>query len=167
MDYTIADAIIAQAMKTPYFHLKDGDDIYMERYWLVKPDAKGGNGVRIHHTMRSDSDRALHDHPWASTSVILKGGFWEIMPKDQAQATSLDETEFVRLWRSPGQAIHRAATDRHRLELPEGQSCWTMFITGPWEKDWGFYDTKLGWIYWRDYLNDYTTVTASDSKTFV
>lgn len=163
----LADTLIAVAKQHPYFHLKDGESgkIYMERYWLMPFDSNAEQNIRIHHTMRSDTDRALHDHPWPSTSIILKGGFYEITPKDQAQHPSLDDTHFKREWRKPGDVIRRSATDRHRLEIPPGGSCWTMFIMGKAEKDWGFYDKNDGYIYWRMYLNDWSTVTASDNKT--
>lgn len=163
----LADVIINEAKRTPYFHLKDGDsgEIYMERYWLTPFDASASQNIRIHHIMRSDTDRAHHDHPWPSTSIILKGGFWELTPKDQSQPPALDEVEFNRDWRKPGDVIRRAAKDRHRLEIPPGGSCWTMFIMGKAEQDWGFYDKEQGWSYWRDYLQDYSTVTASDNKT--
>ncbi len=163
----LADTLIVAAKQHPYFHLKDGEsgEIYMERYWLTPFDASADQNIRIHHTMRSDTDRALHDHPWPSTSIILKGGFYEVLPKDQKQSPSLDETEFVKLWRKPGDVVRRSANDRHRLIIPPGGSCWTMFIMGKQEKDWGFYDKEKGYVYWRDYLNDYSTVTASDNKT--
>lgn len=167
-DLELADALIELAKKTPYFHLKDKEsgEIYMERYWLKQPpEGTAGNSIRIHHTMRSDFDRALHDHPWPSTSIILKGGYYEILPKDQQQPAANDAVDFVRVWRSPGDVVARDASHRHRLEIVPGTTCWSMFIVGEWEKDWGFYDKEEGFVYWRKYLDDWTTVTASDSKT--
>ncbi|HXQ36258.1 MAG TPA: hypothetical protein VN843_19760 [Anaerolineales bacterium] len=163
----LADKLIQKAKETPYFHLRDKDsgEIYMERYWLKQPDENGGNAIRVHHTMRSDFDRALHDHPWPSTSIILKGGFYEILPEDQKQDASLDANRYLRIWRGPGDVVSRSASDRHRLEIPDGQTCWSMFIVGEWEKDWGFYDKEEGFVYWRKYLDDWTTITASDKQT--
>jgi hypothetical protein len=34
-------------------------------------------GIKLHHILRSDEDRDLHDHPWSFLSVILWGGYWE------------------------------------------------------------------------------------------
>lgn len=152
----LADKLIEQAKKNPYFHLEG----YMERYWLY-PFEPNKTNIRIHHILRSDEDRHLHDHPWPSTSIILKGGYWEIMPLDPLQDPKLDEKARVRIWRGEGDVVTRGATTRHALELPEGKTCWSMFIMGPKEQSWGFYTDK-GKIYWREYLNDWTTVTASD-----
>ena len=157
--------LIAQAKQTPYFHLKDETtgEIYMERYWLVPPGEGVHTTIRLHHTKRSDHDRALHDHPMPSTSIILAGGFWEIMPEDQDQPCSLDLVRFQRIWRKPGDVVTRKASDRHRLQLPEGETCWSMFIMGPKEQNWGFYDPTQGYRYWREYLDDWTTESVNDS----
>lgn len=156
----VIDKLIEDAKKNPYFHLEG----YMERYWLYPFSEDNAINVRIHHILRSDTDRHLHDHPWPSTSVILKGGYWETMPADPNQDPKLDETNRIRVWRSPGDVITRAANSRHAIELPEGQTSWSMFIMGKYEQQWGFY-TAEGKVYWREYLNDWETVTASDKAT--
>lgn len=152
----VIDKLIADAKQNPYFHLEG----YMERYWLYPFNEKGTN-IRIHHILRSDDDRHLHDHPWPSTSIILKGGYFEILPIDQNQDPTLDDEHRVRIWRGPGDVVTRAANSRHALELPEGQTAWSMFIMGEYEQKWGFY-TSEGKIYWRDYLGDYETETSTD-----
>jgi hypothetical protein len=156
--------IIKRALRTPYFHLKDKatGDTYMERWWLRQPPGHGshsstyekgksGVGVRVHHIMRSDEDRAFHDHPWWSISIILRGGYWEIVPINQRQHRRLDLDYRKRVWRGPGSIVFRSATDRHRLEIPEGGDAWSLFIMGPWQRDWGFH-TRSGWVNWRKYL---------------
>ena len=161
--------IIETAKQTPYFHLKDSDtgEIYMERYWLKPFEEKGNNNIRIHHIMRSDSDRALHDHPWPSTSIILAGGYWEIEPEDQEQDPRADAYAFTRTWKGPGAVTHRSAGDRHRLEVEPGTSAWTMFIMGAYERRWGFHDPDQGFVYWRDYLGDYATSTTTDKVSMI
>jgi hypothetical protein len=148
--------LIEQAKDNPYFHL----DGYMERYWLAPFKENGGN-VRIHHILSSDADRHLHDHPWASTSVILDGGYWEVMPADPLQHPSKDADAFIKVWRAPGDVVTRQANSRHLIHLPEGKTSWSMFIMGPYEQKWGFY-TEYGKVYWRDYLQDYSTETSTD-----
>lgn len=158
-----ADEIIDKAKQTPYFHLYDKNtgELYMERYWLERGD---DYQVRIHKIMRSDDARALHDHPWPSTSHLLKGGYWEIQPLHEDQDPEFDSEYYTRTWRKPGDIVVRQAHSRHRLEVPEGGHAWSLFTMGKIEKDWGFYDADKKFVYWRDYLNDYTTITSSDSK---
>lgn len=160
----IATAIIARAQRTPYFDLHG----YMQRWWVKKPrghDASAAEngrrdtswGARVHRTFRSDAGRDLHDHPWWNVSIVLRGGYWEIMPTDQCQPARLDsrpETTLLRgyrrVWRGPGSIVFRRATDRHRLEIPVGGEAWSLFIMGPWKRNWGFH-TRRGWVMWRDY----------------
>jgi hypothetical protein len=155
----LAERLIEQAKQNPYYHLEG----YMERYWLYPFSKDNKTNIRIHRILSSDDDRHLHDHPWASTSIILKGGYWEVMPKDPLQHPYLDSDEknLVKVWRREGDVVIRKANSRHRLILPEGTTTWSMFIMGEKDQSWGFY-TEEGKIYWRDYLNDYTTITASD-----
>jgi hypothetical protein len=152
---TSIENLIKYAQATPYFDLEG----YMERDWLVTPDS--GFGIRIHHILRSDADRVLHDHPWPNTSVVLRGGYWEIMPEFEDQTPDKDPIFFSRVWRKEGDVIKRKATTRHRIEIPDGETAVSMFIMGPYEQQWGFY-TPTGKVYWREYLNDWTTETYTD-----
>jgi len=111
--------------------------------------------------MRSDDDGAMHDHPWPSESVILRGGYWEIEPYDQGQSSDLDGQRFKRTWKGPGAYTCRKAGDRHRLEVEPGVKAWTLFTMGAYEQHWGFY-TPEGKQYWREYLNDWVTSTTTD-----
>lgn len=166
----IADWLIERAKRTPYyyrdkngvlrFHLygRDGSP-YMARYWLI-PYNRFGIAARVHHILRSDEDRHLHDHPWWSISIILRGGYFEEVPAPGIDALFDAEGRMVRLrWRGTGSVIFRRARDWHRLKLPSAgiaplsgsdarwrnHDCWTLFITGPKRKDhdpehacWGF-----------------------------
>lgn len=105
----------------------------------------------MHNTLRSDAGRDLHDHPWWSISIVLLGGYWEIMPTEQEQPAKWDarpETTLLRgyrrAWRRPGSIVFRRATDRHRLEIPEGGEAWSLFIMGPWQRKLGLsYSSRL------------------------
>lgn len=154
--------LIRRAQRTPYFDLIHDGELYMERWWLRKPPGHGehsstydktksGIGIRIHHTVRSDRGRDLHDHPWWNVSIVLAGGYWEIVPISQAQPAILDAHCYRRIWRGPGSVVFRRAHHRHRLEILQGDSAWSLFIMGPWIRDWGFH-TRQGWSYWRNYI---------------
>lgn len=155
-----AQALIQTSRETPYFHLEG----YMERFWIQVPPGmmntsdtsdrwKTGHGARIHHILRSDDDRHLHDHPWSSTSIVLIGGYLEVMPTDPHQEPAADEKPggTVAVWRSPGDVVHRDATSRHRLIIPANTTAWSLFLMGDYEQGWGFY-TPNGKVPWREYL---------------
>jgi hypothetical protein len=143
--------IIRRAMRTPYVHLAG----YMERFWLIRIGRRGGGesgpypliGARVHHILRSDSDRVFHDHPWPYLTIILRGGYWEVRPVLVDNVVSYT----VRTWHGAGSVLLRRANSWHRLELPEGQTAWTLFCTGPKVQHWGFLvgRHKVGW---RKYL---------------
>lgn len=130
-------------------------DLYMERGWLIKPSWwTFGCGARVHKTVRSDTDRHLHDHPWPNVSVILEGGYLEetpALPENPIFLLTADR-ELVQVFsRQPGDVVVRAADDRHRLVVPEGAHCYSLFLMGPWRQVWGFYP-RQGKVEWRTYL---------------
>lgn len=80
----IAAWLITRAQRTPYLHIRsaDGREVYMGRWWLFNPYDNETRerrfkwspwSIRIHHIMRPDADRDLHDHPWNARTVILRG----------------------------------------------------------------------------------------------
>lgn len=108
------------------------------RRWHVIPRNRFLN-IYLHHFCRSDNDRALHDHPWISLSILLSGAYMEHLQGGR------------RVWRRAGGLVFRRAVTAHRIVLPAASTCWTLFITGPRIRAWGFY-TADGWVYWKRYL---------------
>jgi len=95
----------------------------------------------LHHFLRSDDDRALHDHPWANFSVLLCGSYTE----HTIDAGGIHRREVLSQgdWR-----VRWSGKFAHRIELHEG-SCWTLFVTGPKYRAWGFHCPDEGWIHWE------------------
>jgi len=99
--------------------------------------------VYVHKFLRSDEDRALHDHPWEFWSVMLRGTYIEV-------------TEDARTVRSVRKhpVVHRPATWRHRVELVghgvAEQPCWTLIVTGPKVREWGFHCPDR-FVHWREW----------------
>jgi hypothetical protein len=104
---------------------------YLERYHLVDTSHVQ---VRIHHWLSGDDERAPHDHPWANTTLVLTG-------------TLIEHTETGGYALGPGSVVTRHPTDPHRVELVSDDA-WTLFVTGPIVRDWGFH-TPTGWVHWR------------------
>lgn len=142
----IVGKLIAHAMKTPYTPIQD----YMERYWLI-PYSKYFLAIRIHHILRSDDDRAFHDHPWPYLTIVLRGGYHEVKPAYDKSGLYIGDT---RKWYGPGSILFRRSNSFHRLEVPEGQTAWTLFTTGRYMRKWGFMPNPAYKIPHNEYLNE-------------
>lgn len=113
---------------------------YLSR-WYILPRNRFFN-IYLHKFTGSDDDRALHCHPWFSVSVLLKGEFLEHNFKGIRHIP----------WLFP---VFRTAKFAHRLEVVKGP-VWTLFITGPKVREWGFHCEK-GWVHWSKF-------TSADGK---
>lgn len=109
---------------------------YMLR-WFVIPKNRFFN-IYLHHFLRSDDDRALHDHPWWNLSILLRGQYRE-------------HTQNRVKLRRAGYMVLRRATCAHRIELIDGP-VWTLFLTGPKIRSWGFH-CPHGWRHWREFTD--------------
>lgn len=115
-------------------------EAYLRR-WFVIPRNRFFN-VYLHHVLRSDDDRALHDHPWPSVSIMLWGDLGEVYKHKTGEAFRTIH---------PRQIIWRGARFAHRLVLPEQSAgAITIFITGPKVRSWGFWCPK-GWRHWKEF----------------
>lgn len=116
-------------------------DSYLHR-WHVIPRNPFFN-IMIHRFIGSDDDRALHCHPWGSVSFLLKGDLFEIYKRGDAQV-------FRKIRRFL--PVFRRATHAHRLVLGVDGDAWTLFITGPVIRPWGFWCQK-GWVHHKDFTD--------------
>lgn len=92
---------------------------------------KLGIAVRIHEILRSDIGRDPHDHPFSYLTVILKGGYFESRYNDQGQFLGAK-------FHGPGSVLYRPAGSWHRLDVPNGMTVTTLFITSKYVGTWGF-----------------------------
>lgn len=150
----------------PLWHGKAGGRLHA---WLTSKVA-----IRAHTILRSDHDRALHDHPADSISIVLDGGYWEVCEPTKVALALPDLYPEVlaflqgatppspRLasvlpalgihWRGPGTVVFRRAEAAHRLVIPAGQGpARTLRAIGPKRRSWGFHAAE-GWRHWREYL---------------
>lgn len=113
--------------------------------------------VYLHLFLNDDDDRALHDHPWPSCSLILTGGYIEHVAIDDEKIKSKP------LHRATWTPYFRKATDAHRIELfkrwsdvwmiSEPIPTWSLFFIGNYQRSWGFW-CKKGFVPWREYVAD-------------
>jgi hypothetical protein len=113
----------------------DSNGEYMTR-WMILGKRQGLSRYRVmlHRFRRSDLD-VFHDHPWRFISIILAGGYHERTPKGC-------------VWYPAGSVLFRPATWRHRVEIEEGATAWSLVITGPKQREWGFH-CPTGWLHWK------------------
>src|ERR1700744_3906355 len=83
----------------------------------------------LHKWLRSDDDRALHDHSGDNISLILNGGYIEVLPTG-------------RKFRWPLRPYFRRAQDPHRVELLSAEPVWSLWFRWPPRREWGFWCPK-------------------------
>lgn len=129
------------------------DEPYLERYYLFLKERSGFPfNIFLHKFLKSDPDD-VHDHPWPYATLILKGGYWEWIPEFNAAGKKIGE---VRKWRGPGHFRISSATSYHRVELGNDVECWTLFMPGPKQREWGFL-VRDQWVQWEQYLKQRKT----------
>jgi hypothetical protein len=135
--------------RKPDFVIGGQESPYLRRHWLL-PRNPFFN-VYVHEFLRSDDDRALHDHPWLfNASWLLQGYYFE----HSANGCALRLAGDVKFrW---GPAPHRIELLGSRAQAGEvvtepwhhALPCWTLFITGPRVREWGFL-CQQGWVHWK------------------
>lgn len=93
-----------------------------------------GISLKLHVILKSDEDRALHDHPWWFVTCILCNGYKDHTPEGVHE-------------RKPGNIVFHSAKFTHRVELRDNIPAVTLVLTGVKTREWGFF-TKAGWVEW-------------------
>ncbi len=103
---------------------------YIVRWTLETP----WFSIRLHHWLASDDLRHLHDHPWASVSLLLRGGYADVLDEERSIE---NPWRYAPHHRAPA-VVRRPATYRHAV-LPDAGGAWTLLVTGPVVRRWGFW----------------------------
>ncbi len=142
--------------------------MYLRRWWIIPRNPIFN--IYYHNFRVSDDDRAKHDHMYYNFSFLLSGEY-------------LEHTENKIFHRKTGDITGiRSPWQLHRIELlteikhftnkfsrgrsVENVECWTLFITGPRIRNWGFqvgpvvrnwlgFKTKSGWMDHETYIETY------------
>ena len=124
------------------------DEPYLERYYVFLKDRKRFPfNIFVHKFLKSDPDD-VHDHPWPYATLILRGGYWEWIPVFNTHGQQIHE---YCVWRRPGSIRFASANTYHRIELDPAVTCWTLFMPGVKQREWGFL-VRNRWIQWQEYL---------------
>ena len=151
---SLADWIIDRVTRRKHdFAIGGEGNPYCLRWWVI-PRNRWFN-IYLHNFKRDDDDRALHDHPWHNCTIPLRVGY--------------DEQQFNRTWedgwvlpitmmipRNVGKINFRRATTPHRVILRRDKDgvpmpSWSLFITGPVIREWGFVCPGGRWVHWHEF----------------
>lgn len=147
----IASLIIAGRHRRPaYFDLSG----YMERWWWMpawccawsreekcfKPARWNPFSVRLHHILRADADRVLHDHPFNWRTIVIRGFYVE---------EDVCGEEFIRL---AGDTRRATCETLHRINRVSTGGVWTLFFMSRKKQSWGFMaGDPPRKVLWHDY----------------
>ncbi len=111
---------------------------YLYRWHMIpRANDEDGSNVYFHVQVNDDPERPLHNHPWDNMSVILAGGYKEVLCMSEGYP---EPAATYTLIRQKGDVIFRRARWSHRLlMIPDQQYTMTMFATGPKVNKWGFW----------------------------
>jgi hypothetical protein len=163
LDRLFEKRVIVNCAKEPYLH----------RWYIFRSEPLG---IFVHRFVRSDEDRALHDHPWSFIVIPLWGGYVEhsdrAMTKEEQFCATLRHVDcwsFERFLESLKNIPTRIAVKRrvwpiistryrnteyrHRVELVGGRHSWSLFIRFKKVREWGFWPTD-GFIRWNKWWQD-------------
>lgn len=159
----LANRLIARVTcRLPDFVVGGHDNPYLLRWWLIPRNPVFN--IYVHKFLRDDDDRALHDHPWFWCSIVLRGKYVEHTIRAGGVHRSVIRAAGSVRMASPWRA-HRVALlaawwmsddfddacaawfDHPDMRAP----CWTLFITGPRLRNWGFHCPERGWVPWQKF----------------
>ena len=134
---------------------RSNNEIYLMRFWInePKPGTKGShssrNSLLLHHFLKPDDDKHLHNHPWAGRSTILSGGYVE---------DSLDGLKTLKPFDS-----NMITADTYHCVKSIQPNTWSLVHTGDKEGEWGFL-VDGEHIHYLDYLNDIDEVRSQANQ---
>ena len=121
----------------------------LERYYVFLKDRTWFPfNIFVHKFCKSDPDD-VHDHPWPYFTLILKGGYYEWIPQFDKHGNKFGELAH---WRKPGHFRICSSKSYHRIELDPDVTCWSLFMPGAKQREWGFL-VKNKWIHNEEYLS--------------
>lgn len=138
LDWLRERAFRIAARRIPDFIVGSPDDPYLLRWYLIPRN--GIFNIYLHNFKRSDDDRALHDHPWWSVSLLFDG----VLIEHTIARGGIHKRRML----TEGSLRLRSPRFAHRIEVTPYGDAWTLFITGPKVRNWGFHCPR-GWVPWQ------------------
>lgn len=119
--------------RKPIRFIQRDDSPYMERYYIGRAF---GRTYYLHRFVGADGDKEVHDHPWDSFSIVLKGAYIEERMLHFSLANNWDSKYHIIC--APTLNVIKA-NDFHRITSVTPNT-WTLFVHKERvpNKGWGF-----------------------------
>ena len=126
----------------------DDGTVHYHRLPLIMLPWKLGT-LYLHKFIHTDLHRPPHDHPKWFVSIGLKGYYTEEVyePRQGTRGNGFGGRRMVSstTYRAPWIRAF-GAHHTHRLIIPTGRVTWTLVITGPRKRRWGYLQNDGVWI---------------------
>ncbi len=124
--------------------MREDGQPYLTRFYVFRRWANWMPSIYIHKFHSSDYDSDLHNHPFSSFSLILKGSYTE----------EFRDGNFVRSRVLRPLNINLVGKEKfHRIEL-NNKSVWTIFFSISKDRSWGFWNRNTcEYLDFQDYKN--------------
>lgn len=124
---SVEDSVVRIPARVPKFKIGWGEElkcstgVYNRRWYIETPFFS----IRLHHWLHSDDARHFHDHQWWFITFVLAGGYTDMTPNGAERMNRF-------------KVAYRPALHKHTVKVDQG-GCWTLLITGPRIRKWGFW----------------------------
>ena len=90
--------------------------------------------IRLHRWLSSDDLRFPHDHSWNFLTMVLRGGYTEHSYSDGGSLEYMGGRI-----RKAGSVGFRGRNSIHKVEITSDSPCWSLVMTGRWQRMPGFW----------------------------
>jgi len=109
------------------------------RRWVLDV---GFCSVRLHHWLCSDDDRAPHDHPYWLLTLLLRGGYDDMVwAQGYVAGQAVGPPWYVPVPRRAPSLKFWPATHTHYVRVHEG-GAWSLCLAGRQTRTWGFWQLR-------------------------
>lgn len=110
------------------FQIPNLDPPYEDYLWRLRIIQTPWFGIYLHKICTPDSRPVLHDHPWAFTSIVLKGGYLEFIP-----GPFYAKSNYVKRLN-----VKRFNNSFHWIAELDRTPTWTLVFVGRRRRTWGY-----------------------------
>lgn len=130
----LADILFSLTRNRPMRLIEVGGGPYLERYHIA---SVFGRRIWLHHFVRDDKERHVHDHPWSAVSLVLCGGYTEELGEVIADRMVLRDRTLT-----AGQINVIKSTTRHRIKTVQPGTWTLMLVSKRHGSGWWFYEPE-------------------------